>query len=278
MRLASKNNRRMDEDPDRRRLLVWVVGLGALFWLFVWAGGDSAEHPCDVLRVECQELLRADFASARSLACTGALTRLVVVATDDDDGYARSQCERMSEWVQKVDDAKLSGRQQTRQWLKRIQSSIGDRKAASGGEGPLKLQSLEGEWFNARGGARRLRLRGVLVHVGTQDDIKGIACESTAKLTLKEATESRTVSDSLCHVDYFPVGAQVTFSSEAAIIVGRDEMGHGVASVLLSIQVSGTRPTGKETVTSLVEIPVPPPTERTAFTIDLPATGESTEP
>ena len=51
--------------------------------------------------------------------------------------------------------------------------------------------------------------------------------------------------------------------------MGRDEMRQGVASVLLSIQVSGKRENGETATSSITELPVPPPTERSAFKIDV---------
>ncbi len=195
------------------------------------------------------------------------LAKLIVVAMDENQDRARAQCDRMLTLIRKVDDVKLSGRLVTKRWLNQIHESIGNKPRGTESD-TLKLTGLEGEWFRSRGGGRRLRIRGLLKHTGTAQDIKSVSCDSTVSMTLRDATDSRSVSDSLCHVDYFPAGAQVTFSSEAAIVVGRDEMRHGVASVLLSIQVSGKLESGDITGTAISEMPVPPPTERSAFKIE----------
>jgi hypothetical protein len=230
----------------------------------------SDDEPCQTLQVRCEQELRSDFASARSIACTGVLARLVVVAMDQDQEYAHRQCSRMLELVEKVDDAKLIGRQQTKKWLNRIQRSLGEEAKQPKNTGPLRVASLSGEWFSTKGGARRLRLRGLLRHRGTRDDLKNIQCESVVLMSLSGRGDPRVVKNSLCHEDYFPTGGQITFSSQSAIVVGREEIRKGTTAVWLTIKVKGERPDGSTTQLLIDRVPIPQPKERKAFKVPLP--------
>ena len=278
LKVFLKQNRKTGGE---RSIPLPAIGFGLLLLcafvvLISMMGSDDA--PCESLQLKCEQELRSDFASARSIACTGVLARLIVVAMDQDQDYAHRQCSRMLDLVAKVDDAKLIGRQQTKKWLTRIQRSLGEEAKQPKNDGPLRVTQLLGEWFTTKGGARRLRLRGLLRHRGTRDDLKNIQCESAILLSLVGRGDPRQVKNSLCHEDYFPTGGQITFSSQSAIVVGRDEIRQGTTAVWLTIHVRGQRPDGSTTELLLDRIPIPQPKERKAFKIPLPTTKAASKP
>lgn len=260
----SSNNRRLEGEVDRRPLF-GALGAAAVLIVGILLVVGGEEHPCEVVHEICEGEIDGGVKSARDVICKSIFWQLKSVWSLEDE-KSKDQCEAWAELVEATSDTAVPGIGKWTGTLSEVQERLGAEPAVSVATGSLELGAMSGEWFAANNEGRRLQLQGTLRNSSKTDALKAILCEATVTLRVRGRKQPRTLRSTLVVRDLLGPGGSISVSTEAAIIVGADEM-RQIDSVRVDITAKALTEAGDEAGGRINAPGLPRPDYRQRFSV-----------